>query len=63
MDELFSCVDDLVVVSGNVFNDGAEYEGSTLAYMRALGAVNAFIASKSDEVYEVVAGIPVKIAH
>jgi len=62
LEELFSCVDDVVIVSGNVFEDGAEYEESTQAYMRALGAVNAFIASKSDEVYEVVAGIPLKIA-
>ncbi len=62
LEELFSCLDDVVIVSGNVFEEGAEYEESTQAYMRALGAVNAFIASKSDEVYEVVAGIPLKIA-
>ena len=62
LEELFSGVDDVVIVSGNVFEDGAEYEESTRAYMRALGAVNAFIASKADEVYEVVAGIPLKIA-
>ena len=63
LEKLFSCADDIIIVSGNVFDDGAEYAESTLAYMRALGAVNAFIASKSDEVYEVVAGIPVKITH
>ena len=63
LEKLFSCADDIIIVSGNVFEDGAEYAESTLAYMRALGAVNAFIASKSDEVYEVIAGIPVKIAH
>ena len=63
LEKLFSCADDVVVVSGNVFDDGAEYDESTLSYMRALGTVNAFIASKSDEVYEVVAGIPIKLAH
>ena len=62
LEELFSCLDDVVIVSGDVFEEGAEYEESTRAYMRALGAVNAFIASKADEVYEVVAGIPLKIA-
>ena len=63
LEKLFSCADDIIIVSGNVFDDGAEYAESTKKYMRALGAVNAFIASKSDEVYEVVAGIPVKIAY
>ena len=63
LEKLFSCADDIIIVSGNVFEDGAEYAESTKKYMRALGAINAFIASKSDEVYEVVAGIPVKIAH
>ena len=63
LEKLFSCADDVVVVSGNVFDDGAEYDESTLNYMRALGAVNTFIASKSDEVYEVEAGIPIKLAH
>lgn len=63
LEKLFSFADDIIIVSGNVFDDGAEYDESTLAYMRALGAVNAFIASKSDEVYEVVAGIHVKITH
>ena len=62
LEKLFSRADDIIIVSGNVFEDGAEYDESTLAYMRALGAVNAFIASKSNEVYEVVAGIPLKVA-
>ena len=62
LEKLFSCANDIIIVSGNVFDDGAEYAESTKKYMRALGAVNAFIASKSDEVYEVIAGIPVKIA-
>jgi adenosylcobinamide kinase/adenosylcobinamide-phosphate guanylyltransferase len=62
LEELFSCADDIIIVSGNVFEDGSEYEESTLTYMRALSVVNAFIASKADEVYEVVAGIPLKIA-
>ena len=63
LEELFSAVDDVVLVSGNVFDDGAEYDETTLRYMRALAALNAFVASKSDEVYEVVAGIPIKLAH
>ena len=59
--ELFSAADDVVVVSGNVFCDGVEYEESTKSYMRALAAVNAFVAQKADESFEVVAGIPLRI--
>ena len=59
--ELFSVADDIVVVSGNVFCDGVEYDETTQSYMRALAAVNAFVARKADESFEVVAGIPLRI--
>jgi len=61
LEALFSAADDLVLVSGNVFGDGYEYSQSTLAYMRALGRVNSYIASRSDEAYELVAGIPLPL--
>ncbi len=61
LNELFSIADDVVVVSGNVFCDGVEYDENTKSYMRALAAVNAFIARKADESFEVVAGIPLRI--
>lgn len=50
-----------VIVSNNVFEDGVEYEEGTMAYLRAIGAVNVALARMADEVVEVIAGIPVKI--
>ena len=61
LNELFSIADDVVVVSGNVFCDGVEYDETTKSYMRSLAAVNAFVARKADESFEVVAGIPLRI--
>ncbi len=61
LNKLFSAADDVVVVSGNVFCDGVEYDETTKSYMRALASVNAFIARKADESFEVVAGIPLRI--
>lgn len=66
----------LVIVSGNIFEDGisgkrasydeiscdgASYDKTTLGYIRALGRINREIAEIADEVVEVVAGIPVVI--
>lgn len=51
----------LVIVSNNVFEDGVEYEEGTMAYLRAIGAVNVALARMADEVIEVIAGIPIKI--
>lgn len=50
-----------VIVSNNVFEDGMEYEEGTMAYLRAIGAVNVALARMADEVIEVIAGIPIKI--
>ncbi|MCR4940120.1 MAG: bifunctional adenosylcobinamide kinase/adenosylcobinamide-phosphate guanylyltransferase [Treponemataceae bacterium] len=61
LEKLFSIADNVVVVSGNVSADGAEYSETTLSYMRALGKVNSFIASECDEAYELVAGIPLPL--
>lgn len=49
----------LIIVSNNVFEDGVRYDPATTAYMDALGKINCVLASESDEVTEVVAGIPV----
>ncbi|MBR1816761.1 MAG: bifunctional adenosylcobinamide kinase/adenosylcobinamide-phosphate guanylyltransferase [Lachnospiraceae bacterium] len=55
-----SC-DNLVVVSNNVFEDGVIYEPDTMKYIKALGDINRYLAKLSDEVWEVVAGIPIRI--
>lgn len=52
-------VDELVVVSNNVFEDGICYDDGTMAYLRGIAAVNEQIAQMADRVVEVVVGIPV----
>ncbi len=54
-------VQNLIVVTGQVFEDGARYEASVEAYRKALGAANRGLAKLADEAVEVVAGIPVML--
>lgn len=54
-------LDDLVIVTNNVFEDGIEYDDTTMEYIRAMGIVNQRIAVMADHVIEVVVGIPVVI--
>ena len=50
----------LVVVTNEVFSDGAQYDDAgTLAFCRGLGFLNSSLARMADEVVEVVCGIPV----
>lgn len=51
----------LVIVSNNVFEDGRIYDDTSMAYIRAMGQINARLAAMADEAVEVVAGIPVRI--
>lgn len=59
--KIYKNVDNLVVVSNNIFEDGIEYDESTRKYMRALAIVNNRIAKISDEIYEIVVGIPLRL--
>lgn len=52
-------LDHLVIVTNNVFEDGIPYDAGTMAYLRALGRINAALAKRADRVVEVVVGIPV----
>ena len=54
-------VDDLVIVTNTVFEDGIQYDGTTTDYLRALGKVNRNIFAIADEAYEAVAGIAVRL--
>lgn len=56
---LTSQLSHLVIVSNNVFEDGIEYDATTLQYIEALGRINSRIAGMADRVVEVVVGIPV----
>lgn len=51
----------LVIVSGNVFEDGINYDEATMEYIRAMGSINEKLAMAADRVIEVVVGIPVVI--
>ena len=52
-------LDHLVIVTNNVFEDGISYDAGTMAYLRALGRINAALVKRADRVVEVVVGIPV----
>lgn len=54
-------LDNLVIVTNNVFEDGVIYDAGTMEYLRALGRINAALAHLADRVAEVVAGIPVEL--
>ena len=59
MELLAAKLDHLVIVTNNVFEDGISYDAGTMAYLRALGRINAALAKCADRVVEVVVGIPV----
>ena len=52
-------VNNLVIVTNEVFSDGIVYDDETTRYIQYLGAVNESLARMADEVIEVVYTIPV----
>ena len=50
---------DLVIVTNEIFSDGCEYDADTIRYIDLLARINRELAEISDEVTEVVFGIPV----
>ena len=50
-----------VIVSNNIFEDGNTYDEDMTAYLKALATVNQKLAQTADEIYEVTAGIPLRI--
>lgn len=53
--------DNLIVVTNDVGSDGHIYDPGTMAYIAALGKINAELARQADAVYELVCGIPIVI--
>lgn len=49
----------LVIVTNNVFEDGVQYDKTTMDYLTALGKINCVLSEVADQVYEVLVGIPV----
>lgn len=54
-------LDELVIVTVNVFEDGILYDAFTMEYIYALAQVNCALAELADTVTEVVVGIPVSV--
>ena len=52
-------VDELVIVTNNVAEDGIDYDSTTLEYIRAISDVNIGLSQMADKVVEVVVGIPI----
>ncbi|MCR5654836.1 MAG: bifunctional adenosylcobinamide kinase/adenosylcobinamide-phosphate guanylyltransferase [Lachnospiraceae bacterium] len=48
----------LVIVTNEVFSDGADYDETTKLYLSALARLNALLAEAADEVREVIYSIP-----
>ncbi len=56
---LTSQLNNIVVVTNEIFSDGIEYDEETLRYQKYLGQINAGLAKMADLVVEIVYGIPV----
>jgi len=59
--QLGSICQNLVIVTGDIFCDGVDYDEVTSSYIAALGRLNILAAKMADEVIRVVAGIPCHI--
>ena len=59
VENLMGQTDTLIVITNDVGSDDEAYSEETRAYIRALGEINARVASMADRVYELVAGIPI----
>lgn len=58
IDRLLEAVPHLVVVTGELFSDGAAFARETEEYIQMLTELNRGLAGKADVVIEVVCGIP-----
>ncbi len=58
---LASRVENLVIVTNNVFEDGICYDAGTMEYIRALADINGWLLTRSDVMTEIVYTIPVAL--
>ena len=57
--ELSRHAEQLIIVSGDLFEDGAAYDDTTEGYLDSLGELHRWLADRADRVTEVVCGIPI----
>ena len=55
--QLYNKVENMIIITGDVFSDGEKYDSLTNKYIEILADVNNAVAKKADRVYEVVCGI------
>ena len=64
VEEVGYCVENaihIVIVTNEVQSDGIRYDDETMHYQEVLGIVNRRLAQLSDETWEIVCGIPVRV--
>lgn len=59
--ELYNKIDNMIIITGDVFSDGEDYDRLTHKYIEVLADINRDIAKMADRVYEVVCGISIPI--
>ena len=59
IEQVAEVVDELVIVTNNVAEDGIDYDSTTLEYIRTISDVNIGLSQMADKVVEVVVGIPI----
>ena len=59
IDKLSEAVENVVIVSNDIFGDAGEYDAFTREYISALGNINRRLVQKAGEAIESVCGIPV----
>lgn len=62
IDKLKDTMDNLVVVTNDVFEDGIIYDKETMEYIELLGMVNRYLAGISSKVTEVIYSCPYTIS-
>lgn len=58
LDFLADNAENLIIVTGNVFEDGITYDPSTEEYLKTFGDVNIYIAQRCDIFAEMINGLP-----
>lgn len=50
----------LVIVGNNVFEDGMEYDSTTMEYLEQMAEIHGRLGTMADRVVEVICGIPIE---
>ena len=59
VEKLASTMENIVIVTNEVFSDGIVYDPATQQYLEAIAQINLQLARQADVVVEVICGIPV----